>query len=251
VGSEPSGNDSRLLERTVVRPLVVDIDGTITDEDRAVDPRAFSVLREWPAPVVIATGKAFPYPVGLCEFCGLPVRVIAENGGVVCIDGQVTIDGDREGAGAVLESYVAQGYDPGWDDADLANRWRETEVIVRRESPLEPLEALAREHGLVVVDTGFAYHVKAPEVDKGRGLTLAGAQLGIDPAEFVAIGDSVNDAETFAIAGDSYAVANADDVAREAATVVTDAAYAEGFLEAIAAIEAAEAGKTDERADHD
>lgn len=224
----------------MVRPLVVDIDGTITDENRAVDPRVFPVLREWDAPVVIATGKAFPYPVALCEFLGLPVRIIAENGGVVCIDGEVEIDGDREGAQAVLEGYIEAGHDPGWDDADLANRWRETEVIVRRDAPLEPLEALAREHGLSVIDTGFAYHVKSPAVDKGRGLELVCERLAVDPRKFVAIGDSVNDAETFAVVGDSYAVSNADEVARRAADVVTDAAYAEGFLEAIAAIETRE-----------
>lgn len=224
----------------MVSPLVVDIDGTITDANRAVDPRVFSVLREWSAPVVIATGKAFPYPVALCEFLGLSTRVIAENGGVVCVEGTVTIDGDREGAQAVLEGYVDAGYDPGWDDADLANRWRETEVIVRREAPLAPLENLAREHGLVVIDTGFAYHVKSPEIDKGRGLTLVCERLGVDPREFVAIGDSVNDAETFAVSGYSYAVANADETACETANVVTDAAYAEGFLEAIAAIERAD-----------
>lgn len=223
-----------------MNPLIVDIDGTITDENRAVDPRVFPVLREWPAPIVIATGKAFPYPVALCEFLGLPVRVIAENGGVVCAEGEVTIDGDREGARAVLEEYIEAGYDPGWAEADLANRWRETEAITRREASLAPLEELAEKHGLDVIDTGFAYHVKASRVNKGRGLELVAERLEIAPEEFVAIGDSVNDVETFAVAGYAYAVSNADEVAREAADVVTDGAYADGFLEAIAAIEAGE-----------
>lgn len=222
-----------------MRPLVVDVDGTITDEHRAVDPRVFSVLRGWSAPVVIATGKAFPYPVALCEFLGVPTNVIAENGGVVCTDGEVVIEGDREGARAVLEAYVEAGYDTGWDDADLANRWRETELIVRRESPLSPLEALAREQGLEVIDTGFAYHVKSPGVDKGRGLEVVAERLGVTPGEFVAIGDSVNDADTFGVAGEAYAVANADEHARDAADVVTDAPYADGFLEAVETIERA------------
>jgi phosphoglycolate phosphatase len=218
-------------------PLVVDIDGTITDRERAVDPRVLSVLREWPVPVVIATGKAFPYPVALCEFVGLPVRVIAENGGVVCIGGEAIIEGDRAGAQAVLERYLEAGYDPGWAAADLANRWRETEVIARQEAPLEPLRELAADEGLEVVDTGFAYHVKAPGIDKGGGLVTVADRLDRDPDTFVAIGDSVNDVATFAVAGRSYAVANADDRAREAADVVVSESYAEGFLEAIEAID--------------
>lgn len=222
-----------------MRPIVVDIDGTITDERRAIDPRVFPVLSEWPAPVVIATGKAFPYPVALCEFLGIPTTVIAENGGVICTEGKVVIEGDREGAQAVLEAYVERGYDTGWDDADLANRWRETELIVRRESPLAPLETLAREHGLEVIDTGFAYHVKSPAIDKGGGLRVVAERLEVDPRAFVAIGDSVNDAATFAVAGEAYAVSNADDHARAAADAVTDAPYADGFLEAIETIERA------------
>lgn len=218
-----------------MRPLVVDIDGTITDTDRAVDPRAFSVLREWPAPVVIATGKAFPYPVSLCEFVGIPVRAIAENGGVVCTEGDLVVNGDREAAEAVAATYVDAGYDMGWGAADLANRWRETEVIVRRDSPLEPLRELADARGLEVIDTGFAYHVKSPGIDKGQGLRSVATEVGVDPRAFVAIGDSVNDAETFAVAGRSYAVANADEAAKAAADVVTKAAYAAGFLEAIGA----------------
>ncbi|MES3516703.1 MAG: HAD hydrolase family protein, partial [Natronomonas sp.] len=66
-------------------PLAADIDGTLTRGDGSIDPRTFDPLRAYAAeaPVVIATGKSFPFPVGLCEFVGIPIRVIAENGGVV------------------------------------------------------------------------------------------------------------------------------------------------------------------------
>ena len=84
-------------------PLVADIDGTLTDDNRAVDPRVFPVLSAWPAPVVIATGKAMPYPVALCEFLGLEINVIAENGGVALAgrSGRIQFEGNREAAAAV------------------------------------------------------------------------------------------------------------------------------------------------------
>ena len=47
------------------------------------------------------------------------------------------------------------------------------------------------------------------------------------------MGDSVNDASTFEVAGQSFAVGNADDVARAAADVVVEERYADGFLAAV------------------
>jgi phosphoglycolate phosphatase (TIGR01487 family) len=219
----------------VTPPLAVDIDGTLTDADSAVDSRAFDVLREWNAPVVVATGKALPYPVALCQFVGIPANVVAENGGIAYVDGseELVAVGDRTAAQAVADEYEAAGYDLGWGRTDLVNRWRETEVAVSRDSPLEPLERVAGDHGLEVVDTGFAYHVKSTDVSKGRALTVVAERLGRDPGAFVAVGDSVNDVSTFETAGRSYAVANADGAARAAADVVVEGRYAEGFLDAV------------------
>ncbi|ELK49599.1 SPP-like hydrolase, Archaeal, partial [Haloferax sp. BAB-2207] len=90
----------------MVPPLVLDIDGTLTDADGRLDPRAFEVLPAWDAPVILATGKAFPYPVSLCHYLGLPQTVIAENGGVVLADGEVTFTGDREAAQAAADEFV-------------------------------------------------------------------------------------------------------------------------------------------------
>lgn len=217
-------------------PLVADIDGTLTDDNRALDARVMPVLRGWPAPVIVATGKAMPYPVALCEFLGLDVLVIAENGGVALAgrEGSLRFTGDREAATAVVEQYREQGYSLGWGDTDLVNRWRETEIAVSRESPLEPLEAIAEEHGLMVVDTGYAYHVKSPDQSKGRALEVLAGELDIAPAECLAIGDSVNDVSTFEVAGTSVAVGNADEEAKSAADYVTTASFGDGFLEAVA-----------------
>jgi phosphoglycolate phosphatase (TIGR01487 family) len=216
-------------------PLAVDIDGTLTDESRAVDPRVLPVLAEWTEPVVIATGKAMPYPIALCEFAGIDYTVIAENGGVVFAEATDTLqlEGDREACRTVAEAYREMGHELGFGEVDLANRWRETEVVVDRSQPLEPLEGLAAAAELTVLDTGFAYHVTDPSVDKGTALQAVCRQLGRDPAEFLAVGDSENDAELFDVAGDSVAVANAQDVAKDRADRVTDAQYADGFLEAV------------------
>ena len=224
----------------MVPPLAVDIDGTLTRPDKSVDPRVFDTLRAWEAPVVVATGKSFPYPVGLCEFLGIPENVVAENGGAVYVEDadEVAYNGGRAAAEAVAADYREAGHDLGWGAVDTVNRWRETELAVSRERPLEPLETAADAHGLEVVDTGYAYHVKSPDVDKGTGLATAARLLERPPESFVAVGDSENDAAAFAVAGRSIAVANADDTALAAADEVTKAAFADGFLEALEQVRA-------------
>jgi phosphoglycolate phosphatase (TIGR01487 family) len=220
----------------MVPPLVLDIDGTMTRPDDSIDPRFFDVLPAWDAPVVLATGKSFPYPVALCHFLTIPQNVIAENGGIVLVGDEVAKNGDGEAARQVAEAYVDAGYEVGWGRADLINRWRETEIALARDQPLGPLQEIAAEHGLEVVDTGYAYHVKSPGLEKGRGLKSVARLLDRDPEEFVAVGDSENDVSTFGVAGESYAVANADKKARQAADVVLDESYAEGTLAVLAAL---------------
>ena len=233
--AERDGDDIAALFPANLPPLAVDIDGTLTDERRAVDTRIFPILRRWPAPVVVATGKAMPYPVALCEFLRIDPVVIAENGGVVLLERQdfVQFLGDPEAAEAVAEAYREQGYSLGWGELDIVNRWRETELAVSTDSPREPLEEIAARHGQRVVDTGFAYHVVSPDVNKGIGLETVAERLELDVTEFVAIGDSENDAPMLDIAGMGIAVAHAHETAIGSADRVTDAAYAEGFLEAV------------------
>ncbi|MEZ3114522.1 HAD-IIB family hydrolase [Halobaculum sp. MBLA0147] len=218
---------------TPLPPLALDIDGTLTDEDGRIDPRIFDPLREWPTPVVLATGKSFPYPVALTQFLGIPERVIAENGGVTLVDGAVHYEGDPDRVERATAAFRDRGGDLGWDAADTVNRWRETEVAARLTADESLLRAVADEFDLELLDTGYAYHLKAPDATKGRGLERVAAALDTDPAEWVAVGDSENDAPTFATAGRSFAVANADETARSAADEVLTEGYAAGTLAAL------------------
>lgn len=217
-------------------PLALDIDGTLTTPEGTVDPRVFRMLPDWPAPVVLATGKSFPYPVALCHFAGIPERVVAENGGVVCVDGTVRIEGDAERVAAAVEVFRERGGDLGWGGADTANRWRETEVAARLTADEALLRAVAREFDLRFLDTGYAYHLTDPAVSKGRALREAATVLDVDPSAFVAVGDSTNDVSTFEAAGRSYAVANADDDARAAADEVLGSGFMDGTTAALAAV---------------
>lgn len=214
----------------MVPPLALDIDGTLTTRSDQIDPRVFEVLPAWEAPIVVATGKSFPYPVALCHFLGIPEQVVAENGGVVCADGQVSFQGDRDRAEQAIDAFRDRGGDLGWDAADTTNRWRESELAANVDADEELLRTVAEEFGLEVVDTGYAYHLKTPGVEKGDGLAAVADILGLDTGSFVAIGDSENDVSLFEAAGASYAVGNADAAATAAAETVVSEEYFEGTL---------------------
>ena len=213
----------------MVPPLALDIDGTLTTASGRIDARVFELLPDWDAPIVFATGKSFPYPVALAHFLGRAETVIAENGGVVHVDGETTVLGDPTASRAVVEAFRERGGDPIWGPEDTVNRWRETEVAVSLDADESLLRAAAAgTDDVEVVDTGYAYHIKSTGVSKGRALERVADALGIDPGAFVAVGDSENDASTFAVAGESYAVANADETARDAADTVVSASYMDG-----------------------
>jgi len=222
----------------MVPPLALDIDGTLTTPSGRIDPRVFELLPAWDAPIVFATGKAFPYPIALSHFLGREEQVIAENGGVVHVDGETTILGDADAAWAAVEAFRERGGELGWGTGDTVNRWRETEVAVSIDADVTLLRevAAAAAGDLEVVDTGYAYHVKSPHVSKGRALRRVADALEIDPKSFVAIGDSENDVSTFEVVDKSYAVANADAAARSAADVVLGESYMDGTVRVLDAL---------------
>lgn len=218
-------------------PIVVDIDGTMSRPDRSIDGRVIDALRDWPATVVVATGKAFPYPVALTDFIGIPTRVIAENGGVVATENTVEIADSADAIEQFLVDYEAEGHSLGWSSANLSNRWRETELAINHDCPQEPIYTIAERHGLQVIDSGYAYHVLDPTISKGNALRTLSDIISLDLEMCVAIGDSENDVSTFHVVGRSYAVANADQKAIAAADTVTEKSYADGLFEALAELQ--------------
>jgi Cof subfamily protein (haloacid dehalogenase superfamily) len=72
--------------------------------------------------------------------------------------------------------------------------------------------------------------------DKGAALAVACKELDIDPAQVIAIGDAQNDVEMFRVAGTSFAMGQASDMVKAAATHITAPNDQDGVARAIEAV---------------
>ncbi|MBQ1406829.1 MAG: HAD hydrolase family protein [Eubacterium sp.] len=79
----------------------------------------------------------------------------------------------------------------------------------------------------------FNIEVEAEGTSKGSALAFLLDQLGLDPSQLMACGDSPNDGDMIKLAGLGVAVANAEPVILELADYVTDSSMEDGVAKAV------------------
>ncbi len=223
--------------RRTIRALVTDVDGTLTDAHRRLDPGAMAAIRALEGrgvPVVLATGNVLPIALALHRSLGLSGPIIAENGGLLYErrDGRDRVRRlcSRRPALAAFRRLKAAGLPV---ERLFTDRWRETEVA------LEPTVAVAaiRPHlegtGVEVESTGYALHLMPTGMGKLPTLRTAFAERGWSLSDCLAAGDGDNDVPMLRAAGYSVSFANGSARARAAADYVARRGYAAGFVEAL------------------
>ncbi len=214
------------------KAIVLDIDGTITHKDRRLNLRAAETLRTLDIPVVLATGNISCYAMAAAKLIGLNSYVIAENGGLVFTgyDKPPIVSNNIEECEKAF-TFLSQHYKL----TKLDPEYRKTEIALSRDFDMEEAKSLlkSQDFEVEIIDTKYAIHIKSNKINKGTGLRNIAKMMGLTPADFVAIGDSVNDAEMIQFAGFGIAVANGDAEAKKAADHVTKASFGDGAVEAI------------------
>ena len=222
----------------MLKALITDIDGTITDRHRRIHTGAISSLRnlcDRGVEVVLASGNTACFMDALSKMIGTQGSFVAENGGVyrAGYTGDLRILGNqsvvREALDTVIGFYRQKGvtldlYSPTYRFADLA---------FARTVPPEEVRGIVRDYPVEVLDTGFAIHLQSQGISKGLAFITLAAELGLDPSEFLSVGDAENDIELLKYAGIGVAVRNAPDPLIAAATWVTEKKYGDGFIEAL------------------
>jgi phosphoglycolate phosphatase (TIGR01487 family) len=222
----------------VLKALLTDIDGTITDPRRRIHAGSVEQIRtlvDQGVEVVLASGNTSCFMDALCKMIGTKGTFIAENGGVYRIGftGPLVIKGDQGEVRAALElvreHFLKKGiaielFNPTYRFADLA---------LARTVPAAEVRAVLGTSPIQVIDTGYAIHLQSPGITKGTALLALAKTLGLAPADFLAIGDSVNDIQMLKTAGIGVTVANAHPDTKAVAAYVAEKEYGEGFVEAV------------------
>jgi len=218
-----------------IRALAVDIDGTLSDEDRVLSAsaiRALRLLRSKDVPVVLATGNTHCFTRTACVLLGTPQIFISENGGVIShSEDQMEILADLSRCEEAFKRLAAEFP----LNKFSSSRYRFTDIALERNFDVAAAARRLEEMNLPVelIDTKYAVHIKDRRVNKGTGLLRIAGHLGMDPARFAAIGDSKSDLPMFSQAGYRASVGNASPELKEISDYVAEAGYGEGFAEII------------------
>ncbi len=219
---------------------MTDVDGTLTDASRRLDPDAVRAVRRVEVrgvPVALATGNVLPIALALHRSLGLSGPIVAENGGLVCWKGS---DG-RERVRRLADRRVALGAYRRLLRAGLpvrrlfTDRWRESEVALDPSVSVAAIRRVLGSTDLTVESTGFATHLMQAGAGKLPALTQVLAPLGLSVADAVVLGDGDNDVPMLRAAGFGVSFPSGSARARRAARYVTRARYAGGFVEGLKA----------------
>jgi phosphoglycolate phosphatase (TIGR01487 family) len=215
-----------------IKAVVVDIDGTLTDMNKIMSTSGIDALRKVQdngVPVSLASGNVLPVAYGLSTYLGLKGPIVAENGGVVSYREEIY----QVAEGRVPERAFEHLRTRMPVERLFTDRWRTTEVALRRTADLERVRAELKGWDVVIEATGFAIHIMDPGHGKLAGVTKMADIVGIDVSQVAAFGDSDNDVGMLRGCGESVAVANASDGAKSVARYVSPFSHADGVIDGL------------------
>ena len=222
----------------MLRALLTDVDGTITDSSRRIDTGAIECIRSLVddgIEVVLASGNTACFMDALCKMAGTKGTFIAENGGVYRIGytGTRHIIGDQAVCRAALETVQAHYRKQGIELVLYSAEYRYADLAFARTVPAEEVRQILAGQPVQVIDTGYAIHLQSESVSKGTTLVTLARDMDLSPKDFFAIGDGINDAGMLAAAGRGVTLANAHPATKTAASDVMEDGYGKGFVQAV------------------
>lgn len=216
-----------------IKILALDVDGTLTFDNRLLDLEGVKAVRkasENGLIVILTSGIPVQGLRPVSGLLGASEYLIGENGGVIFDGENIEVLSSAEKAKKCFEELKKKlaGVEV-YSKADT----RLSEVCLKLGPDVKEIEKIASKYGLKVVATGFAIHLTTPGVNKGMALKRIAKKLGFTLGECAAVGDSMNDIEMVQDSGVGIAVANARDELKKVAEFVTKESFGKGASEAV------------------
>jgi len=215
----------------LIRAAAFDIDGTLTDMERRLDPLSVEAVARLEVPVILATGNVHCFTRTTSVLLGISGVSLSENGGIISYgDGQMEVLADIS---LCEKAYRKLGEVFDLDRMD--SRYRMTDIVLDRNFDVGRAVSILEEEKLAVdlVDSKFAVHIKDRKVDKGTALLKIMDHLRLRPDEVAVVGDSVSDLPMFLVTGFGAAVANGSSQLKEAADYVAKEEFGKGAYEIV------------------
>lgn len=222
----------------MLKALLTDIDGTITDPTRRISTGSIETIRslvDSGIEVVLASGNTACFMDALSKMIGTKGTFIAENGGVFRIGftGPLVIRGDHAVIKTALKLVQDHFQEQGISLDLYSPTYRFSDLAFARTVPAEEVRMVLQDEPVQVIDTGYAIHLQSPGINKGTALVELAREMGLVPADFLAIGDSLNDIPMLKTAGIGITVANAHPDTKAVAQYIAGKEYGDGFVEAV------------------
>ncbi|MHB8372758.1 MAG: phosphoglycolate phosphatase [Thermoplasmataceae archaeon] len=205
----------------MIKKLILDIDGTITNMDFTIEPETLLALRRVQKSGIsidLCSGNVLPVMIGIRNIIGIRGYLAAENSGIILADNVIHKEFSLEIPMNVLRELMSKLN----VSVPLSNRWRETSLAFNYSGEMEPVKEIVNKYPVTLQYSKFAYHILNLHQDKGYALRKIIEMSSVSPDEILVCGDSENDISMFTKDVNKAAISNSDESLKKLADYVSD-----------------------------
>jgi phosphoglycolate phosphatase (TIGR01487 family) len=220
----------------MIKLVLSDIDGTITDNRRVLSSSASEQIRKVQDSGVIVSlvsGNVIPVMYTFRTYLGLRAPLFAENGGAM-IEDSIRQFFTMEKPMAFFRHLEKTGLARGI----MTNQWR---LCSMGFDPLgdvaNEISDLSTQYDVEITNSGFSWHILNVGQNKGFALHYLMERYGLKPEEVLVIGDNLNDIPMFMDGVRKAVPANAEEELKKRADYVARLGHGDGSAEILSSIE--------------
>ncbi|WP_337859964.1 phosphoglycolate phosphatase [Ferroplasma sp.] len=209
----------------MIKFMILDVDGTITDQNRIISPDAMKNIKngiEKGLNISLISGNVIPVMFGLKTFLGINGPVFGENGGIMYYNGKIEKFFSKEKPFKFLE-YISTISSA---TAYFTNQWRETSAAFSMDpGDVEKVSTEAKKWNLNIVDSKFTWHIMNQGENKAYAVNIIKNLYGLNWDEILVAGDSDNDNPMFNLPVKKACPANATNTIKSLSDYISPESY--------------------------